>query len=158
GTVMLWDRGSWAPQEDPHEGLKKGSLKIVLNGERLKGGFALVRMKPRPGEKSSHENWLLIKERDDWADDTFVATEAWTESVKTGRNLNRIEREGEAYKHGKTYAPAGKTVPAKKNVKKKVNVQSGPRAKAPAAAKPKAKSAPKTRARKAKPRAQAERV
>src|SRR5476651_318441 len=45
GAVMLWDRGYWAPEPgtDPHEGLKTGDLKIVLDGERLHGGFVLVR-------------------------------------------------------------------------------------------------------------------
>ncbi|WP_309644231.1 DNA polymerase ligase N-terminal domain-containing protein, partial [Phenylobacterium sp.] len=40
GTVMLWDRGYWAPEPgtDPHAGLEKGDLKIVLEGERLHGG------------------------------------------------------------------------------------------------------------------------
>src|SRR6201989_787269 len=49
GTVMLWDRGYWAPEPgtDAHAGLDKGDLKIVLDGERLKGSFVLVRMKPR---------------------------------------------------------------------------------------------------------------
>ena len=51
GTVMLWDRGTWEPLDDPHEGLKKGKLQFRLHGERLKGGWALVRMPPpRQGE------------------------------------------------------------------------------------------------------------
>jgi bifunctional non-homologous end joining protein LigD len=162
GTVMLWDRGSWAPQEDPREGLEKGSLKIVLMGERLKGGFALVRMKSRPGETSSRENWLLIKERDDWAEDTKEATEKWTMSVKSGRSLDRIEREGEPYRRGKTYVAEGKTTPAKRKVNVKEKVKSGSvsgsksrsatkarpasRAKAPA----KTKSRPRPRAKPAR--------
>src|SRR5882757_1121891 len=60
GTVMLWDRGTWEPLDDPHEGLKKGRLHFRLNGERLHGGWALIRMPPRGKEK--RENWLLIKE------------------------------------------------------------------------------------------------
>src|SRR5215211_5075367 len=47
GTVMLWDRGTWTPEGDPHEGLRKGKLSFTLHGERLKGGFALIRMPPR---------------------------------------------------------------------------------------------------------------
>src|ERR1700755_3342315 len=94
GTVMLWDRGQWAPQGDPHEGLKKGELKIVLFGERLKGGFVLGRLKPRPGEKAGRENWLLIKERDDWVREGLVATEEWTNSVKSKRSLEQIETTG----------------------------------------------------------------
>ena len=60
GTVMLWDRGTWEPKGDPHAGLKKGHLAFELHGERLKGGWDLIRM--RGDEK--RENWLLIKEAD----------------------------------------------------------------------------------------------
>jgi len=51
GTVMLWDRGTWEPVEDPEKGLRRGKLTFRLNGERLKGEWALVRMAPKPGEK-----------------------------------------------------------------------------------------------------------
>jgi bifunctional non-homologous end joining protein LigD len=62
GTVELWDRGTWAPKGDPEAGLAKGELKFTLAGERLNGGYVLVRLKPRAREKA--ENWLLIKEHD----------------------------------------------------------------------------------------------
>ncbi|MFZ2029648.1 MAG: DNA polymerase ligase N-terminal domain-containing protein [Vitreimonas sp.] len=66
GTVMLWDRGFWAPQtDDPAKALSKGELKFVLSGEKLKGGFVLVRMSRREGEKRN--NWLLIKHRDEYS-------------------------------------------------------------------------------------------
>ncbi|MDB5447723.1 MAG: ATP-dependent ligase, partial [Phenylobacterium sp.] len=67
GTVMLWDRGYWEPEPgtDPHEGLRRGDFKFVLDGERLKGGFVLVRMKRREREKTN--NWLLIKHHDAYA-------------------------------------------------------------------------------------------
>src|ERR1700761_1322539 len=45
GTVMLWDRGFWAPSGDPEAMLKKGDLKFVLEGEKLHGGWVLVRMR-----------------------------------------------------------------------------------------------------------------
>jgi bifunctional non-homologous end joining protein LigD len=60
GTVMLWDRGSWEPKGDAHAGLKKGHLAFTLHGERLKGGWDLIRM--RSDQKK--ENWLLTKEKD----------------------------------------------------------------------------------------------
>src|SRR5580765_7213891 len=44
GAVMLWDKGTWEPKDDPHEGLKQGKLSFILKGKRLKGGFTLVRM------------------------------------------------------------------------------------------------------------------
>lgn len=62
GTVEIWDRGTWVPKTDPDAGIKQGELKFTLSGDRLNGGFALIRMKPRPKERG--ENWLLIKEHD----------------------------------------------------------------------------------------------
>ncbi len=64
GTVIIWDRGSWEPLGDARAGLEKGDLKFVLHGSRLQGRWVLVRMKPRPKERG--ENWLLIKERDEF--------------------------------------------------------------------------------------------
>jgi bifunctional non-homologous end joining protein LigD len=45
GTVMLWDRGTWEPVGDPRVGLRKGHLSFVLHGERLTGGWDLIRMR-----------------------------------------------------------------------------------------------------------------
>jgi len=47
GTVLLWDRGTWEPLENPHEGLRKGSLKFAMHGEKLQGKWTLVRIKGR---------------------------------------------------------------------------------------------------------------
>ncbi len=60
GTVMMWDEGTWEPKGDPRAGLKKGHLSFILHGERLKGGWDLIRMR---GD-GKRENWLLIKEND----------------------------------------------------------------------------------------------
>lgn len=89
GTVMLWDRGTWEPLHDPAEGLEQGKLHFRLHGERLRGGWALVRMGPRKGEK--RENWLLIKERDETAeDDPDRLTSSYDVSVTTGRTMDEI--------------------------------------------------------------------
>src|SRR5437879_2109967 len=63
GTVMLWDRGTWEPHVDVDEGLRKGSLKFALHGEKVKGNWALIRMNGRAANESK-PNWLLIKEHD----------------------------------------------------------------------------------------------
>ena len=63
GTVMIWDRGRWQPEDDPHKGLAKGHLSFQLDGEKLHGGWHLVRMHRRRGEK--RDNWLLIKQHDE---------------------------------------------------------------------------------------------
>src|SRR5437016_8986110 len=47
GTVMIWDRGQWYPEGDPHKGLKKGHLSFTVEGEKLHGGWHLVRMHRR---------------------------------------------------------------------------------------------------------------
>nr|WP_206530151.1 non-homologous end-joining DNA ligase [Nordella sp. HKS 07] len=89
GTVMLWDEGEWEPEGDPHIGLSKGKLSFTLHGKRLKGGFALVRMrKDRAGGK--RENWLLIKQRDDEADAKLDPVKAWQTSVRTRRSMAGI--------------------------------------------------------------------
>ncbi len=49
GTVIVWDRGTWQPVGDPHAALEKGDLKFDLFGEKLKGRWVLVHMRPRPG-------------------------------------------------------------------------------------------------------------
>jgi len=88
GTVMLWDRGTWEPVGDPHAGLKAGKLTFILHGERLKGEWALVRMRPRAGETKN--NWLLIKHHDEHASEKKDAREKFTTSVSTERSLEEI--------------------------------------------------------------------
>jgi bifunctional non-homologous end joining protein LigD len=94
GTVQLWDRGTWRPQSDDPEGdLAAGHLKIVLDGKRLHGRWALIRMRDepaRPGRQVRH-NWLLIKEKDEFAragEPEALAGEQT--SVTTGRTLDEI--------------------------------------------------------------------
>ena len=77
GTVMLWDRGTWQPEGDAEKMLDAGDLKFTLEGEKLKGGWVLVRMRgdkyarsgPTSKNKRKHNNWLLIKHRDKYAKD-----------------------------------------------------------------------------------------
>jgi len=64
GTVIVWDRGTWEPVGDPHDGLKKGKLVFSLHGQKLAGLWELVRI-AKGGEKQ--EPWLLFKKRDAFA-------------------------------------------------------------------------------------------
>jgi len=88
GTVMLWDTGSWVPQGDPHEGLSNGKLAFILNGERLHGRWALIRMRPRNKEKN--ENWLLIKENDEFSNTNGDLLNTGTTSILSGREMADI--------------------------------------------------------------------
>jgi len=92
GTVLLWDRGTWIPLDpDPEAAYRKGSLKFILNGQKLHGKWALVRMGGKAANER-RENWLLIKERDDAAlpqsGDSVVTDNPL--SVTTGRSLDTI--------------------------------------------------------------------
>ena len=90
GTVMVWDRGTWEPEGDAEQGYRKGHLKFQLHGEKLTGGWHLVRTQ-RGGEKQ--KTWLLFKARDDAArpGDTSLL-EKESASVLTGRDLPGIAK------------------------------------------------------------------
>ncbi|MDP3490337.1 MAG: DNA ligase D [Phenylobacterium sp.] len=111
GSVMLWDRGYWAPEPgfDPEEALKKGELKFVLEGERLHGSWVLVRMKrDRTGGK--RENWLLIKHRDAAAVEGDDLLETTATSVASGRAMDAIAagsgRGAKPFMRGQAKSPA----------------------------------------------------
>ena len=90
GTVMLWDRGTWTPVagKDPRKTLAEGHLHFCLDGERMKGEWLLVRMKPRPKEKT--ENWLLRKIEDQYAAGSGTLVDTALTSVDTGRTMSEI--------------------------------------------------------------------
>jgi len=102
GTVIVWDVGTWQPLSPvPVDGkyvpgteaeaagmLAKGDLKFRLNGKRLKGDFALIKMKGRrPGSKGNE--WLLIKKHDDYAEGGYNIEDI-DDSVLSGRNLEEV--------------------------------------------------------------------
>ena len=100
GTVMVWDRGVWIPSSDPAAAYAKGHLKFRLDGEKLKGGWTLVRTAgKRYGD--GKEAWLLIKENDEYARrgaDARVVDDA-PDSVVSGRGLDEIASQRERVWH-----------------------------------------------------------
>jgi bifunctional non-homologous end joining protein LigD len=83
GAVIIWDRGTWTPVEDPEEGLKKGKLLFDLHGHKLKGRWTLVKI------KKSERDWLLIKERDGWM--TPGGREVSEASVLSGLTVEELK-------------------------------------------------------------------
>lgn len=106
GTVMVWDFGTYEPLEEKNGQLKgvtgkraqeklalkelySGSLKVRLNGKKLKGEYALVKT------KGMEENaWLLIKHRDKYASEDDITEK--DRSAISRRTLNGIEKAGDA--------------------------------------------------------------
>ncbi|MBW3601001.1 MAG: ATP-dependent DNA ligase, partial [Planctomycetes bacterium] len=131
GTVVLWDRGEWFTVEDPREGYRKGKLKFRLEGEKLQGGWTLVRMRTG-GEKA--DNWLLIKERDEQARSLadYDVLEDRPGSVLSGKSLGQIKA-APARTWGK--AKAEKPQPKRKSAWK-VSVKCATRSSLPSAWKP----------------------
>ncbi|HEY4135134.1 MAG TPA: DNA ligase D [Alphaproteobacteria bacterium] len=114
GTVQLWDRGPLHYEGDvaPSTALKKGDLKFTVDGEHMRGSWALVRM-VRRNEKRN--NWLLIKHKDAYAKTGKAADIASIdESVKSGRSMAEIAGD----KPAKKSAKAKKAAPKKQAVKK----------------------------------------
>jgi bifunctional non-homologous end joining protein LigD len=92
GVVMLWDEGTWAPEEgfeDVSGALRKGELKFTLSAAKLKGSWVLVRTRGGPTPTGEREQWLLIKHRDEWAGDVDV-TATFNKSVRTDRDFEGI--------------------------------------------------------------------
>src|SRR6266850_1205704 len=90
GSVLVWDLGTWVPIGDPREGLRRGKLELELRGKKLKGKWALIRLRSR-GKEDGRKNWLLVKERDPAArtsgKDILIER---PESVLSGRTIEDV--------------------------------------------------------------------
>jgi bifunctional non-homologous end joining protein LigD len=94
GTVMLWDKGTWAPDDpDVYASLRKGDLKFTLQGTKLKGSWVLIRTRGF-GRSPGRSAWLLIKHRDQYASAEDVAAKN-PRSVSSHRLLEDIARDEE---------------------------------------------------------------
>ena len=91
GTVMLWDRGFWAPEDGAiRTALRKGDLKFTLAGEKLQGSWVLVRMRHDRERGSNRNNWLLIKHRDGYEREGGEPVTDQDRSVASGRTMEEI--------------------------------------------------------------------
>ena len=114
GTVMVWDIGTWTPEQpDVDAALKKGDLKFTLHGKKLRGSWVLVRT--RGFGSSSKPTWLLIKHRDKYACEVDI-TATKPKSALSGKLLAEIAKaHGEDVEEAATGDPA----PASGKTKKK---------------------------------------
>jgi len=90
GTVMLWDRGFWASDGEAAKALRKGELRFTLAGEKLQGGWVLVRLR-YDRERGKRTNWLLIKRHDGYERDGDAdGILSQDRSVASGRSMQEI--------------------------------------------------------------------
>ncbi len=87
GAMIVWDAGRWRPLEDFAAGLEKGKLLFELEGYKLRGRWTLVKM------KKTQRDWLLIKERDEWAQKG--GREVPPESVLSGLTVEELAASAE---------------------------------------------------------------
>lgn len=93
GPVMIWDEGTWMPEDDPDKMEKKGHINFAIDGSRMKGQWHLVRMHT----PDKRENWLLIKSKDEFSlnkskNADFLKRE--NTSIVTGRTMDDIRKAG----------------------------------------------------------------
>jgi len=108
GAVVLWDRGTWSPAVDPGLALKKGELKFQLQGEKLAGKWALVKIKG-----DDPKAWLLVKDKDEHARSSVELdiVSARPESVVSGRGLAEVAAERDRLWHSKVVRAGGEVDP-----------------------------------------------
>jgi len=90
GEVIVWDAGTYRTIDgsEPGRDIRIGHITFLLNGKKLRGEFALVKMRSGGSEDNA---WLLLKADDEFANRRWSA-DAHPESVKTGRTLKDIAR------------------------------------------------------------------
>ena len=97
GVVLIWDKGTYTSFADDRKddvknlrgGLKAGNLKFRLDGDILKGEFALVKL-----HSAEDNSWLLIKHRDEYAVDSFNSEDLVPEKIKAMKNNKEGSAEG----------------------------------------------------------------
>jgi bifunctional non-homologous end joining protein LigD len=94
GTVMVWDRGVWIPDDlDADANLKEGELKFILEGKKLKGAWVMIRARGGWSGSSDKPYWMLIKHRDAFASKEDI-TKTKPVSAISGRTLEQITKAG----------------------------------------------------------------
>lgn len=109
GAVIIWDEGVWVPAAgyDPAAMMARGDMKFDIKGSKLNGGWHLIRLKPKPGEKA--ENWLLFKNRDAWARPEGDILEEAPQSVRSGLTIEDVKAGRDASLSAQPAGPAVKS-------------------------------------------------
>lgn len=166
GNVIIWDQGTWEfiePGDDPVKALQSGKLTFRLQGKKMFGEWALVKIRGKSGSDKGNE-WLLLKHRDAFANDRVDVTELAPRSVVSNRTVEEMSGDANIWQSNRKAASrkvptlasklTAKKKPATKAATKKAPTKKATtKAKAPAkapAARSRAASAPSRSSRAAK--------
>ena len=97
GTVVVWDHGTWKPEGDAREMVRKGHITFWLDGEKLHGKWHLIKTKGPKDDK--HDHWLLFKSRDEAANENVEIVDDKPQSVITGRTIEQVARDADRTWH-----------------------------------------------------------
>jgi len=96
GTVMVWDKGTYDVENGLaiEQQLARGEIMVILCGKKLRGGFVLIQTAKRLAARAEQARWLLIKQRDQYADPSLnIERPALDYSVLSGAALKVIKEE-----------------------------------------------------------------
>ena len=145
GNVIIWDNGTWefiGPGDDPVKALRSGDLKFRMNGKKMFGEWALFRIR---GRSPKGNEWLLVKHRDEFANDNIDITEVAPKSVVSNRTLEDVDASRTWQSNRPAASKRAPTIASKLAAKSASSTKSSPKKKAPAkrpASRPRAASAP----------------
>jgi bifunctional non-homologous end joining protein LigD len=112
GNVIIWDNGTWEfiePGDDPVKALRSGKLTFRMNGKKMFGEWALVKIKGRPDSKGNE--WLLLKHRDEFANPDVDVTELAPRSIVSDLTVEEIGASKRTWQSNRAASQSGKHAP-----------------------------------------------
>jgi bifunctional non-homologous end joining protein LigD len=141
GNVIIWDHGTWEfiePGDDPVKALKQGKLTFRMYGKKMFGEWALVRIK---GRSPKGNEWLLLKHRDEFANEAVDVTEVAPLSVVSNRTVEEVDA-GRVWQSNRTSTKRVPTFAAKLAKQESPKEKKSPAKKTSKPRKPSAKGRP----------------
>ena len=128
GNVIIWDNGTWEfiePGDDPVKALRSGKLTFRMNGKKMFGEWALVKIGGRSKSDKGNE-WLLLKHRDQFANEKVDVTEVAPQSVISGRTVEEVDPENVWISNRQASARKAPTLAARLEEQKKKSKKATP--------------------------------
>ena len=142
GNVIIWDEGTWEfvePGDDPAAAVKGGKLTFRMHGKKMFGEWALVRIGGRGRSGGKGNEWLLLKHRDEFANEKVDVTAIAPRSVVSNRLVEEVDPEN-VWISNRAAGPKKRTLAARLEAERKT--PAAPAKRKPAAKRATSKKAP----------------